>query len=250
MQELSPYPTLKRSPLQEALLDVRVDLEQRIDVEIFASLPRKFSNVFPAGRQKRSVSGTFGLAGEKTLVTAEEPVILGYLHESEDKNQVLQMQKEGFSLHQLNGYSGWDLFSKNAMDLWEYYDPLTGKKTLRRLGLRYVNKVELQTPFLSDEYFHIMVGMPQSLAKYHFGSRSVIQFSLIDDRRSLFANISLSYFPSQTKEDHLEVIFDIDVGKSSNLGLETMWADFATMRSFNDEVFFTTITEKMLSLIS
>jgi uncharacterized protein (TIGR04255 family) len=65
----------------------------------------------------------------------------GYLCKSPDNLNILQINIEGFIFSRLKPYENWKKFFNEALRLWVIYREYAKVQSIRRLGLRFINKI-------------------------------------------------------------------------------------------------------------
>lgn len=139
----------KTPPIQEALIDLRVDRTDFDEASINA-LFEKIKENFPIKEPKASFEFNFGPEGAST----EEKGIEGYLMRSSNGNKVLNVSKQGFTFSMLNNYDEWPKFYEEMNILWQLFKTHLKPKVIQRVGVRFINKLVLpiSEPSLLPEY--------------------------------------------------------------------------------------------------
>ena len=237
---------LPHAPIQEAVLDIRVEFERKPGLQSLEALHETEQDRYPTKkvRQQWEASiefrdGVPGPANPKGGAT-------GYLCEAADGSAAFQARQDGFSYNSLKRYPGWDVFSAEAKRLWVLYRAAVEPKSVVRIALRYINRIELPLP-LGDfkEYFlttpEISPSLPQGLAQ--FLMRLVIPW----DEVGGVAILTQTIVQPEGGKAVLPFILDIDVSKMVNWdagGEDVMWDEFEKLRRAKNRAFFGSITEK------
>jgi uncharacterized protein (TIGR04255 family) len=169
----------------------------------------------------------------------------GYLFRSADGKRVVQARNDGFTFSRLKPYQDWASLSNEARWLWEQYVELVKPRKVTRVAVRYLNRVELPTPFEHFKEYVLTVPeiapeLPQGLASFFF--RVVIP----DDASPSVAIVTETIENESTGEGKLPLIFDIDVVRTGTFSTasEKLWPIFEELRDFKNRVFHRSFTEK------
>lgn len=135
-------PHYKKPPIQEALIDIKVTYEE-FDIAIADRLYESVQESLPTKTARNALS--FKLGPEGSSVKSSE--VDGYMLQSADGSRVLQVTKEGFTFSLVNNYESWESFYEEASGYWEAFKELMNPVTVTRIGLRYINKLELPVEF-------------------------------------------------------------------------------------------------------
>ena len=173
----------------------------------------------------------------------------GYLFRSADNKQAVQALRDGFSFSRFRPYQDWDTFSKEARDLWERYAALTKPNKVTRIGLRYINRLELPLPFSDFKEYLLTVpeiapGLPQGLSSFFF--RVVMPI----DEAKAFATITETIAEGEGSKAAVPVILDIDVFRGGTFPIiaEKLWPAFDQLRELKNRLFFRSLTDKAKDL--
>jgi uncharacterized protein (TIGR04255 family) len=96
---------------------------------------------------------------------------VGLSLKSVDQRRVVVVRLDGFGLSHLRPYDTWGTLRDEFNGLWRTYCEITRPTNVTRVGVRYINRLELPLPF-SDfkEYIEtvpeIAPGLPQGLASF------------------------------------------------------------------------------------
>lgn len=143
--------TYSKSPIQEALIDVKVSYGAEFNLNSVESLHDEFREDLPQKTARNSVVFSINPEEGSSVNNSE---VDGFMFRAGDGSRVLQITKEGFTFSLINTYSGWEEFFGEAMRYWEIFLNKLAPISINRLGIRYVNKINIpkETDNLSD-YF-------------------------------------------------------------------------------------------------
>nr|MBC8342550.1 TIGR04255 family protein [Bacteroidota bacterium] len=94
---MSEYPHLKRAPITEAVLDIRVKGREDVQIDHFNALYEQVSGQYPDRKERHKWEGKLEFKkGASPLSTAAD-AIDGYMFYSADQTQILQSRLDGFT---------------------------------------------------------------------------------------------------------------------------------------------------------
>jgi uncharacterized protein (TIGR04255 family) len=67
----------------------------------------------------------------------------GLRFRSRDQLQIVQLNRDGFVFSRLQPYEDWEQLSREAMRLWQFYAELARPTEIQRIGLRFINRMQL-----------------------------------------------------------------------------------------------------------
>lgn len=245
---MSEYTVFPNAPITEALLDIRVELPEDVTLarlEVFHDLVK---DSFPEKQERISFTTDLKLSqeGAQALSTSGGPE--GYLFRSPTGKKIVQARLDGFTFNKLKPYENWKVFRSEARELWNQYFQITDPIKITRIALRYINKIEIPLPIKDfKEYIlttpEIAPKLPQGLAYF---------FMRLDiPNPDIGANAIITQtMENPTENQRLPLIFDIDVFQNTTyIGNKTeIWEEFEKLRSFKNDLFFNSITEKTKEL--
>jgi len=245
--DILPFP---KPPITEAVLDIRVELPQDVDLNTLSLIHNEINACFPLKEERFSWKGGFQVrkgAAPEILQPSGGPD--GYLFRSPDKNKVVQVRTEGFTFNKLKPYERWSTFSSEAKELWQVFAKIAKPKTITRLALRYVNRIEIPLPINNlKEYVltlpEISPGLDNTVQSYF------MTLEVVSPKIDICGTIIQTFKPIQEVSKILPLIFDIDVYKKIKLEPldNKVWDVMEELRQFKNKVFLESLTEKAKEL--
>jgi uncharacterized protein (TIGR04255 family) len=231
-----------KPPIQEALIDIKVIYED-FDITAADKLHEKFIEQLPTKNARNAVSLQITPDGSSVGDTG----IDGYMFQSADGNKVLQIAKDGFTFSLVNNYDSWESFYEEANKYWEIFKQEMKPSTVVRVGVRYVNKLDL--PLELDklpEYISTKLELePISQIPTEIFARFVLPF---DSHTCIVTHATNPNLLTQTSRGY---IIDIDVFEetafevSNDEHLSTLLEE---LRDIKNLVFENSITDKAREL--
>ena len=248
---MNEYTVFPNAPITEALLDIRVELSNDINLETLERFHdhNDINKCFPVKKRRESFTGGVKFSPEgkiSTLQTSGGPD--GYLFQSPTEKKIVQARLDGYTFNKLKPYESWNAFRSEARKLWDIYFQITDPVKITRTALRYINRIEVPIPIKNfNEYIlttpEIAPKLPQALN--HFFMRLEIPNSDIHAIALITQTME-----NTTENQRLPLILDIDVFSKINFinSDEEMWKEFEKLRKFKNDVFFNSITDKTKEL--
>lgn len=232
------------APIVEALLDIHVVFPTPIALDQLARFHESIRDRYPVKQEQVLWEMQFG--GQGTAIqqaVKSEP--RGFMFKSDDGRRIVQARRDGFTVNWLKPYDRWETLRDTARPLWERYIEMFAPAQITRLGLRYVNRLELPLPF-SDfrEYVKtapdIADGLPQGLNGFF------MRLEIPDPQSDLLAIITETIEPAVAEGARLPLIFDIDIVRNAifNPSDPDVWDLFERMRAYKNTIFFASTTDR------
>jgi len=243
---MTSYPSLKNPPIVEAVLDVKVNFDKRINPMEFASFNKEALDEYPVAREKRLLSGGVQTkSNDSALELTRTNDLIGYIFKSQNTNNLVQARNDGFIFNSLKPYSGWESLHGAARPLWRKYRELYAPFRITRLALRYINVITL--PSAKIDLKDYILTSPELSPKI---SQSMVDFFLRvaipnPKRKSDIALLTIGIKPP-ILPDKCQLLLDIDVYREVNLSPESddVWNVFEELRNYKNEIFFGNITDR------
>jgi len=242
------YPTLKNAPITEALVDIRCDLPKDFDLEKFKTIGEKISEGYPIEKQIHFHVAKINLQG-RTSDIATTDKMNGYRYESTDGFRIVQLRGDGYTFNRLKPYKDWPELRDESVRLWKLYKELAKPERINRIALRYINNLNAPLPMKDfKEYLMCPPEVPKGI------QQRIISFfyrvTVPHKDNKIIANITQSLEPMVEIKDKVPIILNIDVSKSTPDGFldEDIMAILEKLRNFKNDIFFTSITPKLLEI--
>lgn len=240
------YPTLTNAPITEAIVDIQCKLPKGLQVDQFKAIGESISGEYPIEKVMHLHQAKIDVNDSEQKVTTHGK-INGYRYESTDGKKIVQLRDNGFTYSRLKPYVDWNDIRDGALSIWNLYLDLVKPELINRIALRYINNLNAPLP-MSDfkEYLtcppEVPEGLPQSVISFFY--RVVIPHS---DRR-ITAVISQAFEAQVEFKDKLPIILDIDVFKITTDGFleDDIVTILEKLRNFKNQIFFSSITKKLL----
>ena len=233
-----------QAPITEAILDIAVQFASPVDLARLEAFHELIHDRYPVKRNRVTWQGQVQVEEERFAQEVRRGA-QGFMFRSTDDTQVVQVRQDGFTFNWLKRYDTWETLRGEARPHWERYRETFRPEAVSRLGLRYINRIEIPLP-ISDfrEYVKtapdVAPGLPQGV------SALFMRLEVPDLTRGLMGIITETTLPPVDEGRRLPFIFDIDIvsGATYEPSSPAIWETFEKMREYKNEMFFASVTER------
>ena len=241
------FPYLKNAPIVEAVVDFRAAATTPWDADGLAKALKGRLPDFPSIKpQRRQLQEFRAEVGQPPKAFVKDLGVLGFVLTSKDQRRIAQFDSQGASYSRLKPYPKWTVFAKEAVDIWRLYRDLRKPTEVARIGVRYINRIDLPSDDCNlGAYFRdppmSPVGFPIPFANFMYQALFAVPDTPYSIR--LIRTIQPSAPPSIRRPG---LIIDLDVFTTRPLPADkgTMERRLAEMRWLKNKVFFATITDE------
>lgn len=244
-----PFARLSRAPIAEAAIEMRARAEAQWEE---STIRERLTPLIPSYQKIESQSEfehemQFG-PEQDTVQRHRDLGWRGFRCESADHVHIAQFNRDGFVFSRLRPYDHWEQFHAEAIRLWKIHRDLAAPSGVQRLGLRFINRIELPVDGpRPDDYLHmpseVLPGMPLSRADFfHRDVLAVPGYPYI-------VVIVRTVQPIQAGGGKgFGLLLDIDVFSTEPFDLrdDLLTQRLIEMRWLKNKVFFGSITEQAL----
>jgi len=243
------FPRLSRAPIAEAVIEMRARAEVQWEE---STIRGRLTPLLPGYQKIESQSEfehemQFG-PGQDTVQRHRDLGWRGLRCESADHLHIAQFNRDGFVFSRLRPYDHWEQFQCEAMRLWRIYQDLSSPSGIQRLGLRFINRIELPVDGPPpDDYLlmpsEVLAGMP--LSRVGFFHRDVLAVQ----GYPYIVTIVRTVQPIQvTGNKGFGLLLDIDVFSTEPFDLrdDLLTQRLVEMRWLKNKAFFGSITQQAL----
>lgn len=170
----------------------------------------------------------------------------GYVMRSHEEALVVQARLDGFTVNKLTPYVSWKSLTDDARVLWKQYIEVAHPIKVRRLAVRYTNRLELQpgTDFKESLLTvpELAPGLPQGLPEF-------LMRLVIPHPSGVTAIVTEMSEPVKPDSEVAPIILDIDVFREVELPAkfeEGIWGVLSQLRAYKNLIFFQTLTPALL----
>jgi uncharacterized protein (TIGR04255 family) len=134
---------LSRAPIAEALLDIRARAETEWnDAAMLDELRRSLPD-YPNATVRKQFATELHMAADCPPHANHRDLGQILMLKSQDGYHVAQFSRDGFTFSRLRPYVDWEHFRDEALRVWIIFSALGQPTELQRIGLRFINRMDL-----------------------------------------------------------------------------------------------------------
>lgn len=236
---------LKNAPITEAVVDIRIKELDGSNIDLLSAVAEEYTAAYPT---KRVMHRKLFSLQVDDAVAGEDSAIYGYRFESDNRQKIVQVRLDGFTLSYLRPYSNWMALVSDAKELYEYYQAIVKPEFVSRIALRYINQIKIPLPLADfSEYLTAPPTIPEKLPQGLLGflTQNVVEFS----GEGAIAKVTQG-LEDITNPDNITILLDIDVFRSEEFvpNSDVIWETFERLHNLKNKIFFESLTEKTMRL--
>ena len=241
------FPHLPRAPIVEAVIAITAPGERpweqsSISDELKLRLP-DYPEAMPQKEYQSEV--TMG-PNQMPKAAIRDLGWKGVSCRSSDQHNVVTFRRDGFQFNRLRPYENWEKLNAEAWRLWKVFVEVAHPTEVQKLGVRFINSLELPPRDLEFENYispHPEPPRDLDLPFQGFFQKDVLSVPGTPYLINVVRTIQSLPF------ERLALIIDIDVtrDRAFQLNDELLQHYLAEMRWLKNKAFFGSITEKALS---
>jgi len=249
------FPVLAAAPVAEAVIDVRAFPSKTWEEpSVRASLEEKLDG-YAFLDSHREIHYEVRSEGEKPPEQSIRDLgWRGVRFQSADSKNIAQFNRDGFVFSRLDPYENWHSFFNAGKSLWSVFKDIAAPVTIDRIGLRFINRIELPHGELNIErYLKNAPVAPVNLDLPFLGFMH--QETLGVPGYPYAINLIRTIQPPQNPADNgIAIILDIDVFTLQSIAQPVENKDdrldniLNEMRWLKDKTFFGSITDEGLEV--
>jgi len=247
------YPRLPTPPIIEAIVSLNCQVPEKPDVERILPIARdRFAVDFPNTDRLTEAEATFTIppSGEHDAKVQGRPGGFRLL-DARPPSQVLHLDQRSFTFNKLKPYDSLDAYLETIAEGWHFYRKHFEPKIIDRIGLRYVNRIELP---LQDnvraplgEYFTSMPRLEEDPAGRVMGVFQTLRFQCVNT--GFFTQVAFA--TEDPKGGKLPILLDIESFAQSPRepdAFEAFHDTIEALRSLKNKYFYSSLSETCLDL--
>ncbi|MDQ6950426.1 MAG: TIGR04255 family protein [Mariprofundales bacterium] len=237
------FPHLIHAPIVEAIVEVRTQAGIPWEENPVSEKIKKELSDYPDVQSLKMMQHELKVtAGQRPEQAVRDLGWRGLRCETEDKLQVAQFYRDGFTFSRLQPYENWDIFCKEAMRLWRCHQSIAKPEQVDRLGIRFINRIRApQHPIELDDY---LTAAPQAPAAIDF---PFVSFLHQDSFQIPEHPYRVDVVKTVQEMAGTWLILDIDVFTTQPIDANKLedLPYLREMRWLKNKFFFSSITEKV-----
>ncbi len=145
IQTSEEFDHLPRAPIIEAVIDIRAASPgDRQPTEFLADLKSRLPD-YPISAEQNTFLVSFGFGPGQPPRSEQVDFPKGIQFKSQDGLLIANFKHDGFAFSRLAPYQDWQHLKREALRLWAIYKDLWNPFEISRIGLRYINRINLPT---------------------------------------------------------------------------------------------------------
>ncbi len=233
---------LSHPPITEALVDLRVELPEDVQLSTLASFQDEIRKKYPHREERFMWSGEITLL-PGVAVSGSIPQVNGYLFRSADARYVVQARLDGFTFSILPPYEGWSHVHDEVLSLWEHYISIAKPTKVTRIALRYIDQISLPADIDRIQDYLLTYPLVSSVLPREM---SDFFMRMILHENGLQAILSIA---TQNRDPNTRtLLIDVDAFKLSdfNMNHDEIWNCIESLRALKNKIFFGCLTDLAL----
>ncbi len=245
---MTQYPVYANAPIVESVLDIQVEPSEGVTLEKIETFHDHVKDRFPKIEKRARSMAQIRISEQGSSLDSPPVNIVGFRYSSIIEKKIVQAGLYGFSLNKLKPYESWETFSSEAHELWDLYTKIAQPAKIRRIALRYINRIEIPLP-ISDFKEYILT-IPEIAPNLPQGLGNFLMMLVIPNPEIGATAVINEVMETVTVQQTLPIIFDIDVFKdvNYNINYDELWKEFDQLRVFKNDIFFNSMTDKAKEL--
>lgn len=246
-----PYPKLTHPPIVEAVIEFKVATAAKPEMSDLDPLREALKERFPKVRKVHIVQTQLRVEEDREPQQQSTASPIGLRFDSTDERFVVQPRLDGIAVSQLAPYDEWDQLLALTKDMWAPYATALKVSAVTRLGVRYINRIELSDPVTDLDRVltagpKIPPAMPQGLME--FFSRVVVPVPALRAHVAIMQTLDPGPPPQPGKPSSQGIILDIDAFSEETFSPDdpALWTALAALRNAKNMAFFGSITPDTL----
>jgi len=235
------------APIKEAIFDIRIDNLKKSEIDSLEKLHTLISDIYPNKKRHVNFIGKIEIKDNVQINNETNSEIKGFIFSNKTNTCQVQFRVDGFTFNMLNPYSEWKEFSKEALRLWKIYEENLYPKSILRIALRYINKIEIPLPMTKFQDYIVNIPpipntLPQNFRNFF------MQIDVPCDNNG--TSIVLTETIEQPVQNKLPFILDIDAYKLGSISkdIKTLKKEFEHLRKLKNDTFESCITDNTRKL--
>lgn len=246
---------LRKAPVVEAVIELRARPAGTWDeATIGPRLKEVMRDKYPAAQAMQLFSFSMPIA-VNTVAQPLSPTAVaehssewgGLRFKNPDSTQIAVFKRDSYSFSRLPPYTRWSAVVSEALRLWKTYSDLSGATRIERIGVRFINRLDVPTQGLKfEDYFSGFGSVPGDLPLSNFVSHQSIE---VPGHPYAVVLIRTVQSPLAPDAKTIGLITDIDVAMPQPIPNDRriITQRLAEMRFLKNMVFFGSVTKKYLA---
>lgn len=203
-----PRRAYKNAPITEAVCEFRFQPGNQWDLALPGLMYEQLRKRFPGREHGRRFEGRVVANGEVLQQRIVQTDTIRFL--SKDKKRSIQLTPHQMAVSRFRPYSQWEDFLPLIRDGLRIYRKIVKPKGLQRIGLRYVNEIDIKCnddKIQMEDYFNFYPFLGENLPQLHTSFMTGVEIPFDEGRDIL--RIQMSNAPG-AQERIMRIVLDLD----------------------------------------
>ena len=232
-----------RAPITEAVMDIRVVPRDGLEVDVLRDLPPDLAQRYPGVHEQFRVTGAVQFGDAAPSTPTMNRTLVGFQRNHVSNDRLFRAQLDGWSFNKLAPYKSWEEFKEEGCEIWRWYRGIVGPENISRVGLRYVNRLDLPLPFDDFEKYirtvpNVAPDLPQGLSSFFMQ----LQIPHRDIAALLVLNMAMV---PPARENVVSIVLDLDIFRVDSVpqNEDELWLYFEQLRIAKNKAFEACLTD-------
>ena len=174
-------PNYSNSPIAEAVCELQFVPNPSTDITAIGLFYEKIRDQFPIKHPQ------MGIATQTDKDSFSFQMLQRVQFFRPDRSALVQASANIITINRLKPYTDWQEFRELILNNFETFSQITNPEGFKRLGLRYINKIELAEPQTDrlEDYFTIYPVIPKELSETYVNFANQVEIPYKADRDNL-----------------------------------------------------------------
>ncbi len=240
------HPYLSKAPVVEAVLEIKtIPAEAWEENPVFEKAKSEFGSDY-SFESENSVLFTMKF---KALIPAvdnkSETGWSGLRLTSGDNTEIYKLTRESYVYSRLSPYQGWETFKERALQGWSRYWNIAGKQNVKRIGIRFINRID----FIEKDLPELFTLYPVQIGTIEKDIAGYFQQNMYayENGKYLTNFIQAVQMPEKSS-DKPAMIMDIDVYTTDEFIINEKDIEpcLEKIREYKNDIFFGAVNDKLI----
>jgi uncharacterized protein (TIGR04255 family) len=239
-----------RPPITEAVVEIRFGAP--VDQQVLEKVSSALHDEYPHQQPIQNFEVEFNVvAGSGNPPTTRLNETAGLKRMSQEMTELLILWPSTFLMSQLAPYPGWDNFLARFVHDWKAWKRIAGYQKLVRVGLRFVNRVDVPIDANVTESSHYLTFSADIPPKLGPVAAYAVQAQFPPDHNGLKVTLNSGLIPSPLP-DRISLLLDQDIALEQDVPQrdDEIVSLLGAMREKKNLVFEVCITDRARGLFN
>ena len=235
-------------PIVEAILFIEVLPPLDLTKDAIRRIADLVGDTLPRHERLEQTTADFAFGSDGLTVRGIERDRDQHRFIAEDGQRLLQLRHQGIAFNMFAPYPGWERFRSGAQETWRAVEGVFPIEHIARIGVRYVNRINLPDEELSlGEFLNTAPTVPSTISTSLAGF--FLRLLIPDPASQARAIMRVGIEPPSSQRVNQQVLtIDIDATLDGPIDSGEVWNLIDQLRDFKNRLFFESITDRTREL--